>query len=498
MNQLVRKVVILGGGTAGWMTAALLSKVLGGQVAVELVESDDIGIIGVGEATIPPIQLVNSVLGIEEADFLRETKATIKLAIRFENWGAIGESYYHTFGTAGRNTAFASFHHFWNRARKMGLGGSYWDYDLNYLSAEAGKFAPTRGNDPVWDMPYAYHFDSALYGQFLRRYSERRGVVRTEGVVGAVVRAAGVGDIIALVLQDGRQVEGDLFIDCSGSRGVLIQQQLGTGYEDWGHWLPCDRAMAVPSERFEQTLPFTRAIAHSAGWQWRIPLQHRNGNGLVYSSRHYSDDEAASILLGNLDSPALGEPRIIPFRTGRARRQWNRNVVAVGLSSGFLEPLESTSIYLIQSAITRLLHLFPHQGITAELANEYNRQSQIEIELIRDFIILHYHVNARRDSPFWRTMRQLEVPERLARKIDLFRANGTLVQDQYDIFMEPSWVQVLMGQGILPEDHHPLADGPGDAELAEQLSQLADLKARPLTQLPSHDAYLQRMVEGAQ
>ena len=380
----------------------------------------------------------------------------------------------------------------------MGLGGSYWDYDLNYLSAEAGKFAPTRGNDPVWDMPYAYHFDSALYGQFLRRYSERRGVVRTEGVVGAVVRAAGVGDIIALVLQDGRQVEGDLFIDCSGSRGVLIQQQLGTGYEDWGHWLPCDRAMAVPSERFEQTLPFTRAIAHSAGWQWRIPLQHRNGNGLVYSSRHYSDDEAASILLGNLDSPALGEPKIIPFRTGRARQQWNRNVVAVGLSSGFLEPLESTSIYLIQSAITRLLHLFPHQGITAELANEYNRQSQIEIELIRDFIILHYHVNARRDSPFWRTMRQLEVPERLARKIDLFRANGTLVQDQYDIFMEPSWVQVLMGQGILPEDHHPLADGPGDAELAEQLSQLADLKARPLTQLPSHDAYIQRMVEGAQ
>lgn len=494
MNHLIRKVVILGGGTAGWMTAALLTKVLGAQVAVELVESDDIGIIGVGEATIPPIQLVNSVLGIEEADFLRETKATIKLAIRFENWGAIGESYYHTFGTSGRNLAFASFHHFWNRARKLGLGGSYWDYDLNYLAAEAGKFAPTRGNDPVWDMPYAYHFDSGLYGQFLRRYSEARGVIRTEGMVADVIRAAGVGDILALVLKDGRQVEGDLFIDCSGSRGVLIQQQLGTGYEDWSHWLPCDRAMAVPSERFEQTLPFTRAIAHSAGWQWRIPLQHRNGNGLVYSSRHYSDDEAASILLGNLDSRALGEPKIIPFRTGRVRRQWNRNVVAVGLSSGFLEPLESTSIYLIQSAITRLLHLFPHQGITPDLVHEYNRQSQIEIELIRDFIILHYHVNARRDSPFWRTMRQLEVPERLARKIELFRANGTLVQDQYDIFMEPSWVQVLMGQGIHPEDHHVLADGPSEAELREQLAQLAELKARPLPQLPSHDAYLAHMV----
>ncbi|WP_404822898.1 tryptophan halogenase family protein [Novosphingobium huizhouense] len=494
---MIGKVVVLGGGTAGWMTAALLSKVLGAQVAIELVESDDIGIIGVGEATIPPIQVVNSVLGIDEAEFLRETKATIKLAIRFENWGDVGQSYYHTFGTAGRNTAFASFHHFWNRARKLGFGGSYWDYDLNFLSAEAGKFASTRGNDPVWDMPYAYHFDSALYGQFLRRHSEARGVVRTEGKVADVVRSGETGDVAALVLTDGRQVSGDLFVDCSGSRGVLIQQHLATGFEDWGHWLPCDRAMAVPSERFEHTLPFTRAIAHGAGWQWRIPLQHRNGNGLVYASRHYSDDEAAAILLGNLDSPALADPRIIAFRTGCARRQWNHNVVAVGLSSGFLEPLESTSIYLIQSAITRLIHLFPHAGITPDLVDEYNRQSRIEMELIRDFIILHYHANARTDSAFWAELRTMAVPERLARKIALFRANGTLVQDQYDIFMEPSWVQVLMGQGIVPEDHHPLADGPSEAELAAQLAQLAQLKARPLDQLPSHDAYLQRLVAGA-
>lgn len=493
----IRKVVVLGGGTAGWMTAALLSKVLGSEIAIELVESEDIGIIGVGEATIPPIQLVNSVLGIAEADFLRETKATIKLAIRFENWGAIGESYYHTFGTAGRNTAFASFHHFWTRARKLGIETSYWDYDLNYLAAEAGKFAPTRGNDPVWDMPYAYHFDSALYGQFLRRYSEARGVTRTEGIVADVTRGADSADIEALVLRDGRTVAGDLFVDCSGSRGVLIQQQLGTGYEDWNHWLPCDRAMAVPSERFEHTLPFTRAIAHSAGWQWRIPLQHRNGNGLVYSSKHYSDDDAARILLGNLDSPALDEPRIISFRTGRAKKQWSHNVVAVGLSSGFLEPLESTSIYLIQSAITRLIHLFPHRGVTPDLVSEYNRQAQIEIELIRDFIILHYHANARGDSPFWQTMRDLDVPERLARKIALFRANGTLVQDQYDIFMEPSWVQVLMGQGVLPEDHHPLAAASSEAELRQQLAQLAEIKARPLSQLPGHDAYLAQMVASA-
>ena len=463
------------------MTAALLAKVLGRQIQIELVESDDIGIIGVGEATIPPIQQVNAVLGINEADFLRETKATIKLAIRFENWGELGDSYYHTFGSAGRGLAFAPFHHFWTRARKMGVEGSYWDYDLNFLCAEAGKFAPTTGNDPIWDMPYAYHFDSGLYGRFLRTYSEKLGVVR---------RAAGVGDITALVLRDGREIPGDLFIDCSGSRGVLIQQHLGTGYEDWGHWLPCDRAMAVPSERFETTLPFTRAIAHDAGWQWRIPLQHRNGNGLVYSSRHYSDEQAADVLLNNLESRALADPKIISFRTGRARRQWNQNVVAVGLSSGFLEPLESTSIYLIQSAIVRLLHLFPQDGNSAALASEYNRQSQIEYELIRDFIILHYHVNARRDSPFWRTLRTMEVPDRLARKIALFRANGTLVQDQYDIFMEPSWAQVLMGQNVHPHDHHLLADGPTDAELRNQLAGLAELKARPLAQLPTHDHWL--------
>lgn len=490
MNGPIRKVVILGGGTAGWMTAALVAKVLGQNLAIELVESDDIGIIGVGEATIPPIQQVNAVLGIDEADFLRETKATIKLAIRFENWGDLGQSYYHTFGVPGRNTPFASFHHFWARGRQLGIDRPYWDYDLNYLCCESGQFAPTHGNDPIWDLPYAYHFDSALYGQFLRRYSERLGVVRTEGLVADVTRDAADGAVTALILRDGRTVPGDLFIDCSGSRGVLIQQQMQAGYEDWNHWLPCDSAMAVPSERFAQTLPFTRAIARPNGWQWRIPLQHRNGNGLVYSSARCSDDEAAALLLSHLDSPALADPKIIRFRTGRARRQWSGNVVAVGLSSGFLEPLESTSIYLIQSAIVRLLHLFPHAGITAQQVDEYNRQSQIEYELIRDFIILHYHVNARADSPFWTDLRTMDVPERLARKIALFRSNGTLMQDQYDIFMEPSWVQVLMGQGVLARDHHPGADGPSDAELREQLDQLAAIKARPLAQLPSHDQYL--------
>ncbi|MBJ6123382.1 tryptophan halogenase family protein [Sphingomonas mollis] len=490
MAAAIKKVVIVGGGTAGWMAAALIARVIGEQVSIELIESDEIGIIGVGEATIPPIQHVNAVLGIDEAEFLRETKATIKLAIRFDNWGAIGESYYHTFGSAGRNLAFCSFHHFWTRARRAGMDVDYWDFDLNYLCAREGKFAKIQGDDPTWSLPYAYHFDSSLYGRYLRRYSERLGVVRTEGLIDNAQRDPETGDITSLTLRDGRQVAGDLFIDCSGSRGLLIQRHLNVGYEDWGHWLPCDRAMAVPSARFEQTAPYTRSIAHEAGWQWRIPLQHRNGNGLVYSSRHCSDDRAAAILLGNLDGEALDEPRIIPFRTGRARRQWDRNVVAVGLSSGFLEPLESTSIYLIQSAIVRLLHLFPQGGIDDRVVAEYNRQSQIEYETVRDFIILHYHATRRDDSAFWRDLRAMPVPDRLAAKIDLFRRSGILTQDPLDIFMEPSWVQVLMGQGIVPAAHHPLADGPGDDELAAQLRQLAAMKREPVANMPLQDTFL--------
>ncbi len=491
MKDIVRKVVVVGGGTAGWMSAALLRRVLGEQVDIELVESDAIGIIGVGEATIPPIQHVNAVLGLDEAEFLRETKATIKLAIRFENWRVPGEHYYHTFGAPGRSQAFCHFHHFWTRARLAGHETNLWDYDLNYLCAEAGKFAKLKVDDPVWELPYAYHFDSSLYGQYLHGYSEKLGVTRTEGLIEDVAINAESGHIEKLFLENGKEVSGDFFIDCSGARGLLINQKLGTGYEDWSHWLPCNRAMAVPSERFEETLPFTRSIAHSAGWQWRIPLQHRNGNGLVYSSHHYSDDEAADLLMNNLESEALGEPKIIPFRTGRARKQWNRNVVAVGLSSGFLEPLESTSIYLIQSAIVRLIHLFPHAGVTPQLVDEYNRQSQEEYELIRDFIILHYKVNEREDSQFWRDVRAMDVPERITEKIALFRSNGTLFKDNLDIFLEPSWLQVMLGQGIVPQDYHPLAGRLSDAELKDKLEKTKQTKMQPMPQIPGHDEFLE-------
>jgi tryptophan halogenase len=271
---------------------------------------------------------------------------------------------------------------------------------------------------------------------------------------------------------------------------LLIQQQLNVGYEDWNHWLPCDRALAVPSRLTGPTDPYTRATARSAGWQWRIPLQHRVGNGLVYSSRHLSDDDAADLLLGSLEGETLADPRPITFRTGRARRQWDRNVVAIGLSSGFLEPLESTSIYLIQSAIVRLLHLFPGHGIDPRVVAEYNRQSQLEYETVRDFIILHYHATQRDDSAFWRDLRAMLLPDRLAAKIALFRATGTLSQDPFDIFMEPSWVQVMLGQGIVPHAHHPLADGPTNAELLEQLAELAAARRAPVAAMPLHDAFL--------
>ena len=496
MKHKIRKVVVVGGGTAGWMSAALLRRVLGETVDIELVESEQIGIVGVGEATIPPIQHVNAVLGLDEAEFLRETKSTIKLAIRFENWRVPGEQYYHTFGAPGRSQAFCHFHHFWTRAEQAGHHSDLWEYDLNYLCCEAGKFAKLQVSDPMWELQYAYHFDASLYGAFLRRYSEQRGVKRTEGLIEEVNINGESGHVESLVLQSGQVIEGDFFIDCSGIRGLLIQQKLGTGYEDWSHWLPCDRAMAVPTERFEKTLPFTRAIAHSAGWQWRIPLQHRNGNGLVYSSNHYSDDEAADILMNNLESEPLDEPKIIRYRTGRARKQWNRNVVSVGLSSGFLEPLESTSIYLIQSAVVRLLHLFPHAGVTPDLVDEYNRQSQVEYEQIRDFIILHYYLNERDDSRFWRDARNMDVPERLTQKIELFRSNGSLFRDQIDIFLEPSWLQVMLGQGVVPRDYHPIANSLSDAQLQEKLKNTLKLKKDPLPKMPEHDRWLEMVCKG--
>ncbi|GGF66071.1 tryptophan halogenase family protein [Alteromonas lipolytica] len=492
MPTPIKKVVIAGGGTAGWMTAALLKKVLGSSVSIELVESEQIGIVGVGEATIPPIQTFNRFLGIDEKAFLRETHGTIKLAIKFENWRIPGESYFHTFGAPGTTMGFCSFHHYWLKARAAGLAQSFWDFDLNYLACEQGRFNKINTQNPLYDMPYAYHFDSALYGQFLRRFAEQLGVTRTEGMIEHVQQDNQSGFITGLQFTDGRQINGDLFIDCTGLRGLLIRQALGVDYEDWSHWLPADSAQAVPSERFEQTLPYTRSIAHDCGWQWRIPLTHRNGNGIVYSSRFTADEHATQTLMGNLDSKALDTPRTIRFNTGRTEQQWCKNVVAIGLSSGFLEPLESTSIHLIQSGIIRLMKMFPNHGISPTMVDMYNAESKDEFETIRDFIILHYRVNERDDSDFWRAMREMAIPDRLAQKIEAFKETAAIFNEQNDIFRDASWVQVMMGQGLFPADHHAAVNAMDTSTLLSAMQQIHQAKQQPLSSLLDHDEFIQR------
>ncbi|GMG88055.1 tryptophan halogenase family protein [Biformimicrobium ophioploci] len=491
-NNTIKNVIILGGGTAGWMTASLMIKVLGKNIGITLVESDKIGTVGVGEATIPPIINFNQALGLDEKEFLRETKGTIKLGIQFENWFRQGQSYMHAFGTIGKNFPFCDFHHFWVRDRLKGGDTDYWDFSLNYQAAINNKFAPLpqiKGTN-LQGLSYAYHFDAGLYAQYLRKYSESKGVKRVEGTVKEVKLCPDSGEVQELLLESGKVINGDLFVDCTGLAALLIEKALGTGFEDWSHWLPCDRAIAVPSTGSKPIVPYTRSIAHECGWQWRIPLQHRTGNGIVYSSRHWTDEQAQGVLMNNLDGEALAEPRVIRFRTGRRRKQWHKNVVSIGLSSGFLEPLESTSIHLIQSAATRLIKSFPHQGIKPEEVAEFNRQSQVEFERIRDFIILHYKANQRRDSDFWRECENRDVPETLQRKMELFRRTGKVFRDYDDLFTEVAWQQVLIGQGVVPEDYHTIADGLSDAQLADLFKSLKTLIDGTVKGLPEHEQFL--------
>nr|WP_010130164.1 tryptophan halogenase family protein [Microbulbifer agarilyticus] len=497
-NKVVKNLVILGGGTAGWITAALMCKVLGKSINITLVESDKIGTVGVGEATIPPIINFNQALGLDEKEFLRETKGTIKLGIQFENWLTQGDSYMHAFGTIGKNFPFCDFHHFWVRHRQNGGTESLWDYSLNYQAAKNNKFSPLsqiKGTN-LPGISYAYHFDAGLYAQFLRKYAEAKGATRIEGTVDEVKLNPESGYVEKLVLEGGNEVQGDLFVDCTGMAAMLIHKALGVGYDDWSHWLPCDRAQAVPSALVKPIVPYTRSIAHEAGWQWRIPLQHRTGNGIVYSSRHWTDEQAREVLISNLDAEPLADPKVIRFRTGRRREAWRKNVVAIGLSSGFLEPLESTSIHMIQSTATRLIKCFPHRGIRAEEVAEYNRQSQVESERIRDFIILHYKANQRRDSEFWRQCEEMAVPDSLQEKIELFRKSGKAFRDFDDLFTEVAWQQVLIGQGVMPEDHHVIADGLSDSQLTDLMGSLQTLIQGTVKQLPSHEQFL-ASIQGA-
>lgn len=490
----IKKLVILGGGTAGWMTASLAAKVLGQVVDITLVESDKIGTVGVGEATIPPIINFNRALGLDEQEFLQATKGTVKLGIQFENWSRRGDSYMHAFGNIGKNLPFCDFHHIWLRDRFNGDKSSLWDYSLNYQAAINNKFAPLS-QIPGTNLPgisYAYHFDAGLYAQFLRRYSEGRGVRRTEGTVERVKTCPDSGFIDSLLLEDGRSVDGDLFVDCSGGAALLIEKTLGVDFEDWSQWLPCDSALAVPTAAVKPIAPYTRSIAHEAGWQWRIPLQHRTGNGMVYSSHHWSDEQARKALMRGLDAESLAEPRLIRFRTGRRGEQWHKNVVSIGLSSGFLEPLESTSIHLIQTAAIRLLKAFPHRGIKKEEVAEFNRQSQVEMERIRDFIILHYKANRRRDSDFWRDCENMDIPASLNGKIELFRRTGKVFRDYDDLFTEVAWQQVMLGQGILPEDYHPVADSLTEAQIRDLTESLKTLIDGTVKKLPGHEQFLSK------
>jgi tryptophan halogenase len=491
----VNKLVIVGGGTAGWITAAAFARLLGGRLAIELVESEAIGTVGVGEATIPQIIRLNAILGLDEHAFLRATSGTFKLGIEFVDWGRKGSRYLHTFGETGLNLGNVAFHHYWRRsAGETPEPAGLWDYSLHQMAADQARFGKLDrvGNTAMTGLAYAYHFDASRYALFLRDYAEGRGVTRTEGIVESVQRDGESGDITAITLKGGKQVAGDFFIDCTGFRSLLLGETLGVGYQDWSKWLPCDRALAVPSERLPRLVPYTRATAKDAGWQWRIPLQHRTGNGHVYSSGFTSDDAAADTLLAALDTKPLGDPRPIRFTTGRREAFWTHNCAAIGLSSGFLEPLESTSIHLIQSHVSRLIQLFPRGGNAAAEREEYNRRCAAEFAQIRDFLILHYHQTAREDTEFWRYCKHMEVPESLTHKIALFAASGRVGRDVDDLFRDSSWVQVMLGQGITPADYDPMADQIAPAQLAEFLANLKTITARAVASLPTHEEYLAR------
>lgn len=483
-----RRVVIAGGGTAGWMAAAALARTLGSAIELTLVESDAIGTIGVGESTIPPLVTYNRLLGIGEAEFMQATQATFKLGIAFENWKTGADAYFHSFGVTGRDHWSAGFQHFWLHGQTRGHDAPYDEYCLELKAAMASRFAHLPDNR----MNYAYQLDSTLYAAFLRRMAESDGARRIEGRIARVELDPENGHIAALMLDSGTRIAGDLFIDCTGFRALLIEGALHVGYDDWSHYLPCDSAIAVQTASVRPPVPYTRAIAHEAGWQWRIPLQHRQGNGIVWCSRYLTRDAALDRLLGTIEGERLTEPNVIGFTTGARRRQWHRNCIAVGLSGGFMEPLESTSIHLIQRAILRIVRMLPMGAISERDIAEFNEQQLTDMVQLRDFLILHYKATERRDSAFWRHCAAMDIPDTLAHRIALFRETGRVFRKNEELFAENSWVQVMMGQGIVPEAYHPVAARLTDAELQHLLAGLRDSVARTVASLPEHHAYVAR------
>ena len=486
MSERRRRIVVAGGGTAGWMAAAAISRTLGKVVDVTLVESDAIGTIGVGESTIPPLVTYNRLLGINEAEFMRATNATFKLGIMFDDWKDVGESYFHSFGLTGKDHWSAGFQHFWLHGLTKGHDQSYDDYCLELVAAREGKFAHL----PDDRMNYAYQLDSTLYARFLRKMAEADGTKRVEGKIANVEVDGESGNIATLVLESGTRIDGDLFLDCTGFRALLIGQTLGVGHEDWTHWLPCDSAIALQTESVGPAVPFTRAMAHDSGWQWRIPLQHRVGNGIVYCSRYLDKEAALDRLLGNIEGKVLTDPNVLRFGAGARLKQWHRNCIAVGLSGGFMEPLESTSIHLIQRAVLRIIRMLPAGEISERDVTEFNDQQMQDMLQIRDFLILHYKATNRRDSEFWRYCASMPIPELLEQKIELFRQTGRVFRKNEELFVENSWVQVMMGQGITPQSYHPIAEKLSDEELTRLLGTIRDMVAGTVKSLPEHAAYV--------
>ena len=489
----IQNVVIVGGGTAGWMTAAALSKVLKGKYTITLVESDDIATIGVGEATIPMINLFNRLLDLDEDQFVRETQASFKLGIEFVNWGRLGDRYIHGFGVIGQDNWTVDFHQYWLKQYLAGKAKDLDHYSINTAACFKNKFIraqPDMPNSPLSQIAHAYHFDAGLYAKFLRRFAETRGVKRLEGKITDVLVPTHDGPITAVRLENGTDVPGDLFIDCSGFRGLLIEGALKTGFEDWSHWLPCNRAIAVPCVSAKELTPYTRSTARSAGWQWRIPLQHRIGNGHVFCTRYMSEDEATSVLLGNLDGAPLAEPRTVKFVTGKRKKAWNKNCISIGLASGFVEPLESTSIHLIQMGIAHLLTYFPAAGYEQADVDAYNRIMNQEYDWVRDFIILHYKVTQRNDSAFWNYCRDMEVPDTLKHRMDLYQSNGRVYREGNELFTKVSWLQVMHGQRLRPNSYHPLTDLLSEAEIQTYLEEVESVIDACVDVMPTHAEFI--------
>ncbi|HVZ98968.1 MAG TPA: tryptophan halogenase family protein [Caulobacterales bacterium] len=483
-----KRIVIAGGGTAGWMTAAAVAKTLGGVAHVTLIESDAIGTIGVGESTIPPLVKFNQILDINEADFMRATKATFKVGINFEGWKEIDHVYFHSFGLTGRDHWTSGFQHFWLRAAHEGLAADYGAYCLEVAAAQAQKFAQL----PDYAMNYSFHIDAGLYAKFLRQIAEKNGAERIEGRIENVTLHPETGMIQSLTLDAGRSIAGDIFVDCTGFRALLIGKALGVGYIDWSKYLPCDSAIAVQTRSTRPPPPYTRAMAHDAGWQWRIPLQHRTGNGIVYCSAFLDKDDALQRLLSGLEGETLIQPNFIRFQAGVREQQWRKNCVAIGLSSGFLEPLESTSIHLIQRSVLRLLRMMPLGDVSPADVDEFNDQADTDMWQIRDFIILHYVATHRNDSAFWNQCRSMEVPDTLRHKIDLFRQTGRVFRKNEELFAENSWVQVMLGQGVMPETYHPIANKMSSDELTKFLGMIQANVSRTVERLPPHEAYVRQ------